>query len=244
MNEWKNYLFSANYELSILPTALSTLLLKLPSIVAILHMRKLSLRIRKWKLLNHVRLSPGQNTGMDSHSVLQGIFSTQGSNPGLPHCRQILYQLSHKGSPILTESASKILWRWLMKCHKIWRWCALMRRWSVGRVNFLTCTEQWLRAMVGDSMVKNLPTNAGDAGDSGSISGWEEPLQEEMATSFSILACKSPCIVESGRLQYVGLQRVGHDLVAEQQIKRKGWCSETNLDGFTAHDRIPRWLNS
>jgi len=32
-------------------------------------------------------------------SLLQGIFPTQGSNPGLPHCRRILYQLSHKGSP-------------------------------------------------------------------------------------------------------------------------------------------------
>ena len=32
--------------------------------------------------------------------LLQGIFTTQGLNPGLPHCRQILYQLSHKGSPI------------------------------------------------------------------------------------------------------------------------------------------------
>ena len=35
------------------------------------------------------------------HCLLQGIFPTQGSNPGLPHCRQILYQLSHKGSPSL-----------------------------------------------------------------------------------------------------------------------------------------------
>ena len=43
--------------------------------------------------------SPGQNTGVGSRSFLQGIFLTQGSNPGLPHCRQILYQLSHKGSP-------------------------------------------------------------------------------------------------------------------------------------------------
>ena len=43
--------------------------------------------------------SPGQNTGAGSLSLLQGIFSTQGSNPGLPHCRQMLYQLSHKGSP-------------------------------------------------------------------------------------------------------------------------------------------------
>ena len=38
--------------------------------------------------------SPGQNTGVGSHSLLQGIFPTQGSNPGLPHFRKILYQLS------------------------------------------------------------------------------------------------------------------------------------------------------
>jgi len=36
---------------------------------------------------------------MGSRSLLQGIFPTQGLNPGLPHCRQILYQLSHQGSP-------------------------------------------------------------------------------------------------------------------------------------------------
>ena len=39
---------------------------------------------------------PGQNTGLGSHSLLQGIFPTQGLNPGLLHCRQILYQLSHQ----------------------------------------------------------------------------------------------------------------------------------------------------
>ena len=43
--------------------------------------------------------SPSQNIGMGSRSLLQGIFSTQGSNQGLPHCRQILYQLNHRGSP-------------------------------------------------------------------------------------------------------------------------------------------------
>ena len=42
--------------------------------------------------------SPGQNTGVGSCFLLQGIFPTQGSNPGLPHCSQILYQLSHQGS--------------------------------------------------------------------------------------------------------------------------------------------------
>ena len=41
--------------------------------------------------------SPGQNTGVGSLSLLQGIFPTQGWNPGLLHCRWILFQLSHKG---------------------------------------------------------------------------------------------------------------------------------------------------
>ena len=47
--------------------------------------------------------SPDQNTGVGSLSLLQGIFPAKGSNPGLPHCRQILYQLSHKGSPRILE---------------------------------------------------------------------------------------------------------------------------------------------
>ena len=45
--------------------------------------------------------SPGQNTGVGSLSLLQGIFPTKGSNPGLLHCRQILYQVSLNRSPIL-----------------------------------------------------------------------------------------------------------------------------------------------
>ena len=47
--------------------------------------------------------SPGQNTGVGSLSLLQGNFPTQGLNPGLPHCRWILYLLSHKGSPRILE---------------------------------------------------------------------------------------------------------------------------------------------
>ena len=43
--------------------------------------------------------SPGQNAGVGSLSLLQGILWTQGLKPGLPYCRQFLYQLSHKGSP-------------------------------------------------------------------------------------------------------------------------------------------------
>ena len=47
--------------------------------------------------------SLGQNTGVVSLSLLQGIFPTQGSNSGLPRCRRILYQLSHRGSPLCGE---------------------------------------------------------------------------------------------------------------------------------------------
>ena len=42
--------------------------------------------------------SPGQNTGVGSLSLLQGVFPTQGSNPGSPYCGRILYQLSYEGS--------------------------------------------------------------------------------------------------------------------------------------------------
>ena len=57
--------------------------------------------ISEWKSLSRVWLfatpwnSPGQNTAVGNLSLLQGIFPTQGLNPGLPHYRQIIYQLSH-----------------------------------------------------------------------------------------------------------------------------------------------------
>ena len=44
--------------------------------------------------------SPGKSTGVGCHALFQGIFPTQGSNPGLPNCRQILYQLSYQASKI------------------------------------------------------------------------------------------------------------------------------------------------
>ena len=52
--------------------------------------------------------SPGKNTGVDCHFLLQGIFPTQGSKPGLPHWRWILYHLSHQGSPSTRQEI--ILW--------------------------------------------------------------------------------------------------------------------------------------
>ena len=58
--------------------------------------------------LYNPRNSPPQSTGVGSLSLLQGIFPTQGSNPGLPHCGSIPYQLSHKGSPRLPASSIKL----------------------------------------------------------------------------------------------------------------------------------------
>ena len=45
--------------------------------------------------------SPGKDAGVGSHSLLQEILLTQGSKPGLPHCRYVLYHLSHQGSPCI-----------------------------------------------------------------------------------------------------------------------------------------------
>ena len=49
---------------------------------------------------------PGKNTGVGCHFLLQEIFPTQGLNPGLPHCRSLLYRLSHHGSPYLPIESS------------------------------------------------------------------------------------------------------------------------------------------
>ena len=53
--------------------------------------------------------SQSNNTGVGSHSLLQGICPAQGLNPGLPHCRRILYQLSHQGNPKLAILKNKSL---------------------------------------------------------------------------------------------------------------------------------------
>ena len=53
--------------------------------------------------------SLGQNTGVGCLSLLQGLFPTQGSNPCFLHCRQILYQPSHEGSPKRNEPGHKMI---------------------------------------------------------------------------------------------------------------------------------------
>ena len=129
---------------------------------------KLSTVKWKWMSLSHVRLynpmdsslsffsvhggSPGQNTGVGSHYLLQGIFPTQVLNPSFPHCRRILYCLGHQGSPIVTHSIN--------------------------------------------SVYMSIPISQSE---------------KAMAPHSSTPAWKIPWTEEPGRLQSMGLQRVGHN---------------------------------
>ena len=73
--------------------------------------------------------SLGQNTGVGSLSFLQGIFPTQGSNSGLPHCRRILYLLSHQSSPKKAEHQR-------IDVFKLWCWRSFLRvPWTARRSN-------------------------------------------------------------------------------------------------------------
>ena len=77
--------------------------------------------------------SPGKNTGVGCHAHLQGIFPTQGSNLGLPHCRQIPSCLSHQGSPMV-----KLKRGLLFIIRRIWgsllnQWEAEKQAWNTSR---------------------------------------------------------------------------------------------------------------
>ena len=62
---------------------------------------------------------PGKHTGVDCHSLLQGIIPTQGLNLSLLHCRQILYHLSNQGSPAAAAAAAKSLQSYPTLCNPI-----------------------------------------------------------------------------------------------------------------------------
>ena len=75
--------------------------------------------------------SPCLNIGVGNLSLLQGIFPTQGSNPGLPHCRWILYQLSHKGSSLF------YLFLLIFPTHSVLHW--IFFQFSISSVGFILC---------------------------------------------------------------------------------------------------------
>ena len=65
-------------------------------------------RAGNYKSHKQTKSSPGKHAGVGSHSLLQGIFPTQGSNLGLPHCRQILCHLGLQESPKQTKGNKKL----------------------------------------------------------------------------------------------------------------------------------------
>ena len=71
------------------------------------HGRQPTRLLRSWDF-------PGKSTGVGCYFLLHGIFQTQGSNPGLPHCRQTLYLLSHQGSPSALKVVSSAYLRLLI----------------------------------------------------------------------------------------------------------------------------------
>ena len=130
--------------------------------------------------------APGQDTGVGSLSLLQEIFPTQGSNPGLPHCRQILYQLSYKGSPVGIVclhfkgkglcQMKKSTWNLNVKNHISYSWAYIFWRSlcfpggpAVTNLAVQEVQETWVQSLNQD-----------------------EPLKEEMATHSSILTWKIP----------------------------------------------------
>ena len=76
--------------------------------------------------------SPDQNTGVGSLSLLQGIFPTQRLNPGLPHCRRILYQLSHKGSPLITNGRARSSGKYSSFSDRAAAYGCIGAHWTVG----------------------------------------------------------------------------------------------------------------
>ena len=135
---------------------------------------------------------PGKNPGVGSHFLLQGIFPTQQSNPRFLHWQVDSLPTAPAGKPIQWYS-----WAFTFILQKLFE------------------TLQWSRqaSLVG-RMVKNLPAMQETWVWS---LGWEDPLEKEVATHFSILARRIPGTGESGGLQPMGSQGVRHNWATKTQ---------------------------
>ena len=113
--------------------------------------------------------SLGHNTGVGNLSLLQGIFPTQRLNSDLPHCRQILYQLSHKGRPRILEWVAYPFSRGSSQPRNGTRVSCIAEGFSQLIKNAPAMQETWVPSLV-----------------------WEDPLETGMATHFSLLAWRIP----------------------------------------------------
>ena len=119
-----------------------------------------------WTVAHWAPLSmdfPGKNTGVGCHALLQRIFSTQGSNLCLLHCRQILYHLSHQGSPLWP--AKGLLLQGHLSLHKesgVQKSCLDCKKNSLV-VAFWTWTCEWVDRLKHESVLgpQRLHSSAG-----------------------------------------------------------------------------------
>ena len=163
--------------------------------------------------------SLGQNTGVGSFFLFQGIFPTWGSNPGLLHCRWILYQLSHKGSPVFINQKFSQYQLIQSICKQLY---------SLTQLSF---TKHLLCSRVGEgngtplqySCLENpMEGGAWKAAVHGVAKSWTQlsdftftfhfhALEKEMATHSSVLVWRIPGMGQPGGVPSLGSHRVGHD---------------------------------
>ena len=150
--------------------------------------------------------SPGKNTGGGCHALLQGIFPIQGSNPGLPHCRWILYCLIHQGSP------AEALHRAKFKCLGCQETC-ISKKWGFTQFN----VEEFANMVAGkqlildDCGVKYIPN----------LDRQRACTHESLDTVPSLLMAtnKSYFPVKKNRMW----RKNGRNLMAEMRRKRWQW---------------------
>ena len=142
--------------------------------------------------------SPGQNTGVGSLFHLQGIVPIQVSNPGLLHCRQILYQMSHKGSPYISHQFSHIVVL-----------ITLLGEGSGTPLQY-SCLENPINGGAWCAAVHGVPRSGTRLSDF-TFTFHFHALEKEMATHSSVLAWRIPEMREPGGLPSMGSHRVRHD---------------------------------
>ena len=168
--------------------------------------------------------SPGKNTGVGCHALLQGILATQGSNPGLPHCRCILYCLNHQGSL------------------RIWEWVAYHFGEGNGTQLQYSCLENPMDGGAGWAAVHGVTKSRTRLSDFtftflsffffSTFTFHFNALEKEMATHSSVLAWRIPGIGEPGGLPSMGSHRVGHNWsdLAAAAAAYPGELPESNQD--------------
>ena len=169
-------------------------------------------------------ISPGQNTGVGRLSLLQGVFPTQGLNPGILHRRQILYQLSHKGSWIIGHNLATGQQQWYD-----------LNFLFETNSQYLTILKSKNSDIPSDSAVKNLPA-VQEMQETGVWSlGQEYFLEEGMATHSRILVWRIPWTEETG-----GLHRVTN---SQKQLSKHAHKSKIAAETFFLKVR-PRRVTS